>query len=88
MGISHTSSVGGRPVSIGRAFSNRSYENDLPGNMTVLYELPRMDPDDIEHGIEPGAITPEMTIKQARDYAQPEPPARATRLLGGAISAT
>lgn len=56
-------------MSIGRAFSNRSYENDLPGNMTVLYELSRMDPEDIEDGIEHGRITPDMTIKDAKNYA-------------------
>lgn len=56
-------------MSIGRTFSNRSYENDLPGNMTVLYELSRLDPDDIEAGIETGAITPKTTIKEAKQYA-------------------
>ena len=30
--------------------------------MTVLYELSRMDPDDIEDGIQHGHTTPDMTI--------------------------
>jgi len=59
-------------MSIGKAFSNRSYENDLPGNMTVLYELSRMDPSDIEAGIQSGAITSKTTIKEAREYAKKE----------------
>ena len=50
---------------------------DLPVSPTALLELARLDADDIEHGIEAGVITPKMTIKQAREYAQPEPPAPA-----------
>lgn len=45
---------------------------DLPGAVATLYELSRMDPGDIEAGIESGAITPKMTIKEARDYAKKE----------------
>ena len=61
-------------MSIGRTFSNRSYENDLPGNMTALYELSRLDPSDIEEGIESGAITPDMKIKDAKAFARSEWP--------------
>ena len=61
-------------MSIGRTFSNRSYENDLPGNMTVLYELSHMDPEDIERGIESGAITPDMKIKEAKAFARSDWP--------------
>ena len=48
-----------RIMSIGqnRAISNRTNWSDFPGAMAALYELSRMDPDDIGHGIETGAIT-------------------------------
>ena len=55
---------------------------DLPASPTALLALSRMDPDDIEAGIESGAISPKMTIKQARDYAQPEPPANVNPATG------
>jgi hypothetical protein len=50
-------------MSIGERLSNVSHEKHLPGNITVLYELSRLDPSDIEEGIESGAITPDMKIK-------------------------
>lgn len=59
-------------MQIGEKLNHRNC-GDLPTSARALYELSRIDPDDIEHGIETGAITPEMTIKQAREYAQPEP---------------
>lgn len=67
---------------IGERFPNHSSWNDLPSSIAALYELSRMDPSDIEHGIEAGRITPEMTIKQAREYAQPEPPANVNPATG------
>ena len=42
---------------------------DLPASPTALLALSRMDPDDIEAGIESGAIGPETTIKEARELA-------------------
>ena len=42
-------------MSIGERLSNVSHEKHLPGNITVLYELSRLDPSDIEGGIESGA---------------------------------
>lgn len=49
-----------RLMSIGRnpAISNRGNCNDLPTSIRALYELSRVDPDDIEAGIQSGAITP------------------------------
>ena len=45
-------------MSIGRnpAISNRGNCHDFPAAMRALYELSRMDPDDIEAGIESGAM--------------------------------
>lgn len=48
--------------------------NDLPTSTRALYELSRMDPDDIEHGIESGAITPDMKIEEAKAFARSEWP--------------
>ena len=50
--------VARRLMSIGqnRAISNRTNWSDFPGAMAALYELSRMDPDDIERGIESGAM--------------------------------
>lgn len=60
-----------RLMSIGRnpAISNRGNCHDFPTAMRALYELSRMDPDDIEDGIQHGRITPDMTIKDAKNYA-------------------
>lgn len=82
IGISH--GYAKKLMAIGRneALSNGSRGNHLPGSFRALYELSRMDPSDIEHGVETGAITPEMTIKQAREYAQPEPPANVNTTTG------
>ena len=66
-----------RLMGIGRnpAITNVGNYQHFPTALRALAELSRMDPDDIEHGIEAGAITPDMTIREAREYAQPEPPA-------------
>lgn len=53
---------------IGKRFPNHSNWNDLPSSIAALYELSRMDPSDIEHGIETGHITPDMTIRDAKRY--------------------
>ena len=41
---------------IGEKFSNVDTGLHLPGSYRVLYELSRMDPGDIEAGIESGAM--------------------------------
>lgn len=56
-------------MKIGKRFPDHSSWNDLPSSIAALYELSRMDPDDIEAGIESGAIGPETTIKEARELA-------------------
>ena len=63
--------VARRLMSIGqnRAISNRTNWSDFPGAMAALYELSRMDPSDIESGIQSGAISPKTTIKEARELA-------------------
>ena len=71
-----------RLMAIARRFSNRPSLDDLPRSVSALYELSRMDPSDIEAGIESGAISPSMTIREARDYAQPEPPANVNPATG------
>lgn len=44
----------------------------FPTAIRALAELSRMDPSDIEAGIQSGAITPKTTIKEAREYAKKE----------------
>lgn len=58
-------------VSGNGAISNRSHANDLPKSIETLYQLSRLDAEDIEDGIESGVITPNMTRSQARDLATP-----------------
>ena len=68
--------VARRLMSIGqnRAISNRTNWSDFPGAMAALYELSRLDPTDIEEGIESGAITPDMKIKEAKAFARSDWP--------------
>ena len=63
-------------MSIGRnqAISNRSNCSDLPTAMRTLYELSCLEPEDIESGIESGAITPDMKIEEAKAFARSEWP--------------
>ena len=61
-------------MQIGKRFTNHSSWNDLPGSIAALYELSRMDSSDIEDGIESGAITPNMKIKDAKEFARGEWP--------------
>lgn len=56
-------------MKIGERFSDVSSSKHLPSSPEALYELSRMDPDDVEDGIEHGRITPDMTIKDAKNYA-------------------
>ena len=69
-------------ISRNPAIANHGNCHDFPAAMRALYELSRMDPSDIERGIESGAISPSMTIREARDYAQPEPPANVNPATG------
>lgn len=63
--------MAGRLMRIGRndALSNSASLRNLPTAVMALYELSRMGPDDIEDGIQHGRITPDMTIKDAKQYA-------------------
>lgn len=65
-----------RLMSIGRnaAISNSPNLGNLPSAINALYELSRLDPSDIEDGIESGAITPDMKIKEAKSFARSEWP--------------
>ena len=54
------------------ALTNASNCAYLPTAARALYELSRLDADDIEAGIQSGAITPKTTIKEAREYAKKE----------------
>ncbi|MGR6091396.1 hypothetical protein ACU4IU_12605 [Brevibacterium sp. CSND-B09] len=62
-------------MQIGRntAISNRCNSNDFPTAVRALYELSRLNPSDIEDGIESGDITPDMSIKDAKNYAHSGP---------------
>lgn len=57
--------------SIARRFADLPSLEDLPRSVSALYELSRLDPSDIEDGIESGDINPDMTIKDAKDFANP-----------------
>ncbi|MDV7195783.1 hypothetical protein [Mycolicibacterium fortuitum] len=46
----------------------------LPRSVSALYELSRLPAEQIESGIESGAITPDMTIRDAKDFARPSAP--------------
>ena len=61
-------------MKIGDSFPNHSSWNDLPGSIAALYELSRLDPSDIEEGIESGAIAPDMTIRDAKAFARSDWP--------------
>lgn len=62
-------SVGGNP-----AISNASNCAHLPTAARALYELSRLEPDEIETGIANGHITPDMTIDAAKAFARPSAP--------------
>lgn len=53
-----------RLMSIGSnsALSNATSSSHLPKALDAIYELSRLDPSDIEAGIESGAITPDMKM--------------------------
>ena len=63
-----------RYMAIWRRFSNYPNLGNLPTSPTALIELSRLDPSDIEEGIESGAITPNMKIKDAKAFARSEWP--------------
>ena len=46
----------------------------LPTASRALYELSRLDPEDIESGIESGAINPNMKISEAKSFARSDWP--------------
>ena len=50
-------------VGANTALSNVGNYQHLPTALRALSELSRLDPSDIEDGIESGAITPDMKIK-------------------------
>ena len=56
------------------ALSNPNHGSDLPHAIKALFELSRLDPSDIEDGIESGAITPDMKTSEARSFARSEWP--------------
>lgn len=61
-------------VSRNPAISNQANLPDLPARFAVLREIARMDPSDVEDGIESGRITPNMKIKDAKAFANDEWP--------------
>ena len=61
-------------MKIGDRFSNVRHGEHLPGTVKVLLELSRLDPSDIEEGIESGAITPDMKIEEAKAFARSDWP--------------
>lgn len=56
--------------------SNLNQRNcaDLPTSSRALYELSRLDPEDIEAGIESGAINPNMKISEAKSFTRADWP--------------
>ena len=61
-------------VGANTALSNVGNYQHLPTALRALSELSRLDPSDIEDGIESGAITPDMKIKDAKSFARSEWP--------------
>ena len=61
-------------MKVGERFSNVSSSKHLPSSPEALYELSRMDPSDIEDGIESGAINPNMKISEAKSFARSDWP--------------
>lgn len=72
--IGISSGYAGKLMRISRQFANSSYESNLPNNVTVLYELSGLPPEEVESGIESGAITPDMKIKDAKAFARSDWP--------------
>lgn len=72
--IGISSGYAGKLMRISRQFANSSYESNLPNNVTVLYELSGMPSEEVESGIESGAITPDMKIKEAKAFARSDWP--------------
>lgn len=72
--IGISSGYAGKLMRISRQFANSSYESNLPNNVTVLYELSGLPPEEVESGIESGAITPDMKIKEAKAFARSDWP--------------
>lgn len=56
-------------MQIGEQFSNASYMTHLPSTMVALYELSRLDPEEVEASVEDGTINPDMTVQDARALA-------------------
>lgn len=79
----------GRLMRIGRNEAlNSANSRNLPSTIFALYELSRLPAEDIEDAIDSGDITPDMTIRDAKDLREkkhpkptpvpdlPEPPPR------------
>lgn len=64
---SHLMQIGGNA-----ALSNQCNSTSLPTAMRALYELSRLPAEEIDAAIADGAITPDMTIKDAKEFARPE----------------
>lgn len=62
-----------RYMEIARNLKSANFAH-LPASPTALLELSRLDTSDIEEGIESGAITPDMKIKDAKSFARSEWP--------------
>ena len=64
--------ISGAEASRLRSIANRLADlpsmEALPTSVSALYELSRLPADTINHGIETGDITPDMTIRDAKDY--------------------
>lgn len=63
-----------RYMVIGERFGDYPSLGNLPSSPSALIELSRLPAEDIEQGIESGAITSDMTIAQARDLVNPPAP--------------
>lgn len=60
-----------RFMSIARnpVLANRTHASELPPAWTTLYELARLEPEQLEHAIEDGRVTPELGRGQAKNLA-------------------
>src|SRR5699024_11111348 len=73
IGISQPQASHLMKISENSAIANQCNSTSLPTAARALYELSRLPADELESGIASGDITPDMTIKDAKRFARPEP---------------
>lgn len=60
-------------TSVAGRFSNVQSSEHLPPSLDALVALTRADPERVEEGIKTGEVNPNMTIREAKNFAAPTP---------------